>query len=157
MGEMNENKTKIMLSVEAEMCPYWDTESNRPTHTCYECAEPDNHLSVMIDGERYCLLEFDLAGKICKGDAPDRWIPVTERLPKVHEAGNSFSGKYMQSDPVLAYGVEEYGEDAQFHVVTYCDDLDGYTYWSTEHDALTVKGVKAWRPLPEPYTEKKND
>jgi hypothetical protein len=83
----------------------------------------------------------------------DRWIPVTERLPKAHEAGDSYSGKYMQSDPVLVYGVDEYAADAQFHVVTYCDDLDGYTYWSTELDALTVKGVKAWRPLPEPYTE----
>jgi hypothetical protein len=86
----------------------------------------------------------------------DGWIPVTERLPKVHEAGDSYSGKYMQSDPVLVYGVDEYAADAQFHVVTYCDDLDGQTYWSTD-DALTVKGVKAWRPLPEPYTEKKND
>lgn len=82
----------------------------------------------------------------------DRWIPVTERLPKVHEAGDSFSGKYMQSDPVLVYGVEEYAAAAQFHVATYCDDLEGYTYWSTEPDALTIKGVKAWHPLPEPYT-----
>lgn len=62
----------------------------------------------------------------------------------------------MQSDPVLVYGTAEYEEEGQFHVVTYCDDLDGQTYWSTD-DALTVKGVKAWRPLPEPYTEKKND
>lgn len=81
----------------------------------------------------------------------DRWIPVTERLPEVHESGNSFSGIFMQSDPVLVYGVAGYEEETQFHVVTYCDDLDGYTYWSTELDALTVKGVKAWRPLPEPY------
>lgn len=83
----------------------------------------------------------------------DRWIPVTERLPKVHESGNSFSGIFMQSNPVLVYGVAEYEEEAQFHVVTYCDDLDGHTYWSTELDALSIKGVKAWRPLPEPYTE----
>ena len=87
----------------------------------------------------------------------DRWIPVTERLPEVHEAGDSFSGLYMQSNPVLVYGIDEYSKDAQFHVVTYCDDLDGYTYWSTEPDALTVNGVMAWRPLPEPYTERKHD
>lgn len=58
--------TKIMLCVEAQRCPYWDTESNRPTHTCHSCAEPDNHLSVMIEGVRYCLLDFDLEGEICK-------------------------------------------------------------------------------------------
>lgn len=63
---MNKNKTKIMLSVEAEMCPYWDTENNRPKHTCHDCAEPDNHLSVMIEGVRYCLLDFDLEGELCK-------------------------------------------------------------------------------------------
>lgn len=83
----------------------------------------------------------------------DRWIPVTERLPKVHESGNSVSGIFMESDPVLVYGTAEYEEEGQFHVVTYCDDLDGNTYWSTELDALTIKGVKAWRPLPENYTE----
>lgn len=58
--------TKIMLSVEAERCPYWDEESHRPTHTCHACAEPENHLSVMIEGVRYCLLDFDLAGEICQ-------------------------------------------------------------------------------------------
>ena len=61
---MNENKTKIMLSVEAGICPYWDTKSNRPTHTCHNCAEPDDHLSVMIEGVRYCLLDIDIMGEI---------------------------------------------------------------------------------------------
>ena len=108
--------------------------------------------------EDYTAVEaVDMAISALGKQERDRWIPVTERLPKVHEAGDSYSGKYMQSDPVLVYGVDEYAADAQFHVVTYCDDLDGYTYWSTEPDALTVKGVKAWRPLPEPYTERKHD
>lgn len=84
----------------------------------------------------------------------DKWIPVTERLPEVHKAGDgSLCGIYMQSNPVLVCGTAEYEQNAQFHVAVYCDDLDGYTYWSTELDALTVDGVKAWRPLPEPYTE----
>ena len=79
------------------------------------------------------------------------WIPVSERLPEVHESGNSVSGIYMQSNPVLVYGTCEYEDNAQFHVVTYCDDLDGNTYWSTELDAITVSGVIAWMPLPEAY------
>jgi len=84
-----------------------------------------------------------------------QWIPVSERLPEVHESGNSVSGIYMQSNPVLVYGTCEYGDNAQFHVVTYCDDLDGNTYWSTELDAITVSGVIAWMPLPEPYKPNK--
>ena len=84
-----------------------------------------------------------------------QWIPCSERLPKVHESGNSFSGIYMQSNPVLVYGTCEYGDNAQFHVVTYCDDLDGNTYWSTELDAITVSGVIAWMPLPEAYKPNK--
>ena len=80
-----------------------------------------------------------------------KWIPVSERLPEVHESGNSFFGIYMQSVPVLVYGICEGEENAQFHVVTYCDDLDGNTYWSTELDALTITEVIAWMPLPEPY------
>ena len=82
-----------------------------------------------------------------------QWIPCSERLPEVHESGNSFSGIYMQSVPVLVYGICEGEENAQFHVVTYCDDLDGNTYWSTALDAVTITGVIAWMPLPEPYKE----
>ena len=57
-----------------------------------------------------------------------QWIPCSERLPKTHETGNSFSGIYMQSSPVLVYGVPEYEEEYGFHVVTYCDDKNGCTY-----------------------------
>lgn len=86
-----------------------------------------------------------------------RWIPCSERLPEVHESGNSFSGIYMESVPVLVYGICEGEENAQFHVVTYCDDLDGNTYWSTELDAFTITGVIAWMPLPEPYKERREE
>ena len=81
----------------------------------------------------------------------DQWIPCSERLPEVHETGNSFSGVYMQSYPVLVYGVPEGEEECGFHVVTYCDDLNGYTYWSTELDTVTIDEVKAWMPLPPAY------
>ena len=80
-----------------------------------------------------------------------QWIPCSERLPEVHESGNDFSGIYMQSVPVLVYGICEGEENAQFHIATYCDDLDGITYWSTELDALTITEVIAWMPLPESY------
>ena len=88
--------------------------------------------------------------KMLEADA-QRWIPCSERLPKTHETGNSFSGIYMQSSPVLVYGVPEYEEEYGFHVVTYCDDKNGCTYWSTELDAVTINKVYAWMPLPEPW------
>lgn len=72
--------TKIMLSVEAERCPYWDAENNRPTHTCNSCAEPDNHLNVMIDGVRYCLLDIDIAGEICRENVPDTNVGTIEYI-----------------------------------------------------------------------------
>ena len=80
-----------------------------------------------------------------------QWIPCSERLPETHKAGNSFSGLYMQSKPVLVYGVPEYESEYSFNVVTYCDDLDGTTFWSTEMDAVTVNKVTVWMPLPEPW------
>jgi len=96
---------------------------------------------------------FNMAIKALK--QPERntgkWIPCSERLPKTHETGNSFSGIYMQSSPVLVYGVPEYEEEYGFHVVTYCDDKNGCTYWSTELDAVTINEVYAWMPLPEPW------
>ena len=86
-----------------------------------------------------------------------RWIPCSERLPEVYEAGNSVSGMFMQSRPVLVYGVPEYESEHGFHVVTYCDDLNGITYWSTELDAVTINKVIAWMPLPEPYEVGRNE
>ena len=86
-----------------------------------------------------------------------QWIPCSEGLPEVHETGNSFSGVYMQSYPVLVYGVPEGEEECGFHVVTYCDDLNGYTYWSTELDIVTIDGVRAWMPMPEPYAERREE
>ena len=80
-----------------------------------------------------------------------RCIPCSERLPETHKAGNSVSGIFMESKPVLVYGVPEYESEYSFNVVTYCDDLNGNTYWSTEMDAVTINEVTAWMPLPEPY------
>ncbi len=84
-----------------------------------------------------------------------QWIPCSERLPETHKAGDSVIGIFMQSKPVLVYGVPEYESEYSFNVVTYCDDLDGITYWST--DAVTINKVTAWMPLPEPYKERQAD
>lgn len=80
-----------------------------------------------------------------------KWIPCSERLPETHKAGNSVFGIFMESKPVLVYGVPEYESEYSFNVVTYCDDLNGNTYWSTEMDAVTINEVTAWMPLPEPF------
>lgn len=115
----------------------------------------DKLKSIIADRE-YTSITDEAKERIARkffADIPSaqRWIPCSERLPEVHESGNSFSGIFMQSYPVLVYGICEFEENAQFHVVTYCDELDGNTYWSTELDALTITEVKAWMPLPEPY------
>lgn len=75
-------KAKIILSAEAGRCPYWDTESNRPTHTCNGCAEPDNPLNAMIDGVRYCLLDIDITGEICRKNVPDTNVGNVEYIRK---------------------------------------------------------------------------
>jgi len=118
-------------------------------------------VKIVLDMETHNSISKKMIISVCKwlvaitekAVSPYRWIPCSERLPEVHESGNSVSGIYMQSNPVLVYGTCEYGDNAQFHVVTYCDDLDGNTYWSTELDAITVSGVIAWMPLPTPYTK----
>ena len=106
---------------------------------------------IILCAEHYALTVIPSA------QPEQRWIPCSERLPEVHEEGNSFSGIFMQSNPVLVCGIVEGEESAQFNVATYCDDLDGYTYWSTELDALTVNGVTAWMPLPEPYQAERRE
>jgi hypothetical protein len=85
-----------------------------------------------------------------KADAAPKRIHVSERLPETHKAGNSISGIFMQSKPVLVYGVPEYESEYSFNIVTYCDDLNGYTYWS-DKDAEIVNKVEAWMPLPAPW------
>lgn len=134
-----------------------------------EYIKRDKAMSRYIDQDKVidAVLELDTTHRVSWRDAvvdmidamptedvqPVRWIPCSERLPKTHETGNSFSGIYMQSSPVLVYGVPEYEEEYGFHVVTYCDDKNGRTYWSTELDAVTINEVYAWLPLPEPYQE----
>lgn len=76
----------------------------------------------------------------------DRWIPVTERLPKEKDAGILKKlGTDKRSDYVLAT-VEVKGERMTVTACTY----DGKWDWNMKYAFPDYK-VIAWRPLPEPY------
>lgn len=78
----------------------------------------------------------------------DRWIPVTERLPKEKDAGILKKlGTDKRSDYVLAT-VEVKGERMTVTACTY----DGKWDWNMKYAFPDYK-VIAWRPLPEPYME----
>lgn len=64
---------KIQLEVQAEKCPYWNYENQTCRHTCKGCEElPKGNTietiqcGVMIDGNRYCMLDVDIYGEILK-------------------------------------------------------------------------------------------
>ena len=128
----------VMALPSAQPEPHYD-------EWCTDCKE--------YDQERHCCPRFDRVIKttIDEIKTEQRWVPCGERLPETHKAGNSVSGIFMQSKPVLVYGVPEYESEYSFNVVTYCDDMNGITYWSTEMYAVTINEVTAWMPLPEPY------
>ena len=68
--------------------------------------------------------------------AEPRWIPVTERLPKLGE-------KVLVSTKNTVF-------TQVFKCIYGTPDR-----WGWEHN--TIKKVTAWKPLPEPYKEEKND
>ena len=68
--------------------------------------------------------------------AEPKWIPVTERLPKLGE-------KVLVSTKNTVF-------TQVFKCIYGTPDR-----WGWEHN--TIKKVTAWKPLPEPYKEEKND
>jgi hypothetical protein len=80
---------------------------------------------------------FDLAISALEKQEADRWIPVTERLP--------------EEDKGLLV-TDGYGEIR--HAV-YIDWLEKVEFRTIE-ESITLYDVKAWRPLPEPYTEEES-
>ena len=89
---------------------------------------------------------FDLA--ISALEKQDRWIPVTERLPKEKDAGILKKlGTDKHSDYVLAT-VEVKGERMTVTACTY----DGKWDWNMKYAFPDYK-IIAWRPLPAPYQE----
>ena len=72
--ETEENpKTKINLQLELNLCPYWDIKTHISSHTCGSChctsegnSIENAQLGVMVDGDRYCMLECDIYGEVVK-------------------------------------------------------------------------------------------
>ena len=95
----------------------------------------EEYSEVDSDGnhsEKWCAMQ---EAKMTIEDMPSaqpeqRWIPCSERLP---EYGENVLCYYEDDD----YGVN--------HII---DDEDGEWFWD---------GVVAWRPLPEPYEERRED
>ena len=64
----------------------------------------------------------------------DRWIPVTERLPE------------LDTDVLIT---DQYGDVCKANYVDWC----GIERFVSAEESITLEGVIAWKPLPEPYTE----
>ena len=67
----------------------------------------------------------------------DRWVPVTERLPE-------------EPDEVLVTD-----GDGEIRHAVYCHVCKKDVFITYE-ESMTIHQVIAWRPLPEPYTEKES-
>ena len=70
---MGEKTIDVHLVIKAEECPYWNYDNQTCTHTCGCCYDLENgnsiktvHCGVMIDGNRYCMLDCDVYGEILK-------------------------------------------------------------------------------------------
>lgn len=87
------------------------------------------------------------------------WTPVTERLPEEHDS----IFKYLKGTPKWRKPMFEKRSDNVLVTVKYEDGtvrteqahtIDGI--WKTKNKACTST-VIAWKPMPEPYREEKNE
>lgn len=67
------NFKDIHLVIKAEECSYWDYDNQTCRHTCGCCEDlPRGNTmetvrgGVMIDGNRYCMLNCDVYGEVIK-------------------------------------------------------------------------------------------
>ena len=101
-----------------------------------------------VNNKPECFQAIEMAISALEKQEQDRWIPVTERLPKEKDAGILKKlGTNKRSDYVLAT-VEVKGERMTVTACTY----DGKWDWNRKYAFPDYK-IIAWRPLPEPYTE----
>lgn len=68
-----DNYKDIHLVIKAKECPYWDYDSQTCIHTCGGCDDlkygntiKTIHCGVMIEGNRYCMLDCDVYGEVLK-------------------------------------------------------------------------------------------
>lgn len=80
-----------------------------------------------------------LSEKIEKAQERTRWIPVTERLPE------SGSMVLVSLEGISIPDIAECGGTSQ----------EGIKFRPVDNDFAYAKGIGAWMPLPEPYTEEK--
>lgn len=80
-----------------------------------------------------------LSEKIEKAQERTRWIPVTERLPE------SGSMVLVSLEGISIPDIAECGGTSQ----------EGIKFRPVDNDFAYAKGIVAWMPLPEPYTEEK--
>lgn len=88
------------------------------------------------------------------------WIPCSPETmpgtPIIHEPSWGVE-EFHESQPLI-FQLRNKEDDDLTHIGiltgTYCDDLNGCTYFST-YDAVSfdVDKVVAWQPLPTPYRE----
>jgi len=95
---------------------------------------------------------FDIAMQVLEQQLNGGWIPISERWPDksgyylvtYHEWTD---GNYMPKYDDTKVKILRY-QDAIFKLPVYCD---------TQAEQDTHREVLAWRPLPEPYKEDKDE
>lgn len=102
-------------------------------------------LGTVYLGNRKFIEAVEKAISALEKQEQDRWIPVTERLPK-------------EGRQVLVYAVS-----VHYAIAKYDEMMNADGTWEKQwvtYDAwkpmYKIKGVLAWRPLPEPYTEEES-
>ena len=86
----------------------------------------------MSKAERECYSEvFDMAISALSENKGE-WIPVSERLPNIHNCCMKYLVTYKHGQICTAFFVE----------------TNGRCWWS-------IDDVEAWQPLPEPYKSEK--
>lgn len=68
-----DNYKDIHIIIKAEKCPYWDFDNQKSKCTCNSCCDlPEGNdmdtirSGVIIDGNRYCMLDCDIDGEIIR-------------------------------------------------------------------------------------------
>lgn len=85
---------------------------------------------------------------------PERWIPVTEKLPE--EDGEYLVANLTIKGKPCVYGIDMFANDLyQVDKYDFSDKKGkrGWVYFHYEYGYLEDKTIVAWMPLPEPYKE----